>query len=477
MNGTKVDTLKVPGASLYYTVRGAGPILLMLQGGAGDAEASNGIAGYLAGSYTLIMYDRRGMSRSKLDEIPEALWLETHSDDAHRLLAALTTEPAFVFGSSIGALIGLDLAARHPEQVRVLVAHEPPAYELLPGAERTQAERTHDEIQEAYRREGMAGAMKKLAAASGVDFSDREPDVQMPAITPDAAPEATARRAASMTFFLTHDAPAVRRYTLDIASLKAAPTRIVPAGGSNSREAQPRRCAATLADRLGTEMVEFPGGHTGYVLRPRAFAAKLRAVLEMRPPRAEEFDISYTGTPAWDIGRPQPVFLALAESGEIRGRVLDAGCGTGEHALMAAGLGLDATGIDTAAAAIAIAEGKARDRGVAARFLVWNSLHVASLNEQFDTVLDSGLFHVFEDGERRTYADNLKAVLRPGGRYYMLCFSDRQPGHVGPRRVTRDEIRATFDNGWRVDSIEPAKFEITIGANGALAWLARITRT
>src|SRR5260370_6652494 len=223
MNGTKVDTLKVPGASLYYTVRGAGPILLMLQGGAGDAEASNGIAGYLAGSYTLIMYDRRGMSRSKLDEIPEALWLETHSDDAHRLLAALTTEPAFVFGSSIGALIGLDLAARHPEQVRVLVAHEPPAYELLPGAERAQAEKTHDEIQEAYRREGMPGAMKKLGAASGVDFNDREPDIQLPAITPDAAPQAIARRAAHMTIFLPHRAPPVRRSPLATPSLTPPP--------------------------------------------------------------------------------------------------------------------------------------------------------------------------------------------------------------------------------------------------------------
>ncbi len=92
-------------------------------------------------------------------------------------------------------------------------------------------------------------------------------------------------------------------------------------------------------------------------------------------------------------------------------------------------------------------------------------------------MLDSGLFHVFEDGERRTYVDNLKAVLRPGGRYYMLCFSDRQPGHFGPRRVSQDEIRAAFDDRWQVDSIEPAKFEINIGADGALAWLARITRT
>src|SRR5664280_3480362 len=104
----------------------------------------------------------------------------------------------------------------------------------------------------------------------------------------------------------------------------------------------------------------------------------------MRPRRPEDFDAFYAGTPPWDIGRPQPAFLALAESGAIRGRVLDVGCGTGEHTMMAAGMGLDATGIDAVAAAIAGAEAKARDRGLAARFLVWNALELASLDGRFD---------------------------------------------------------------------------------------------
>jgi SAM-dependent methyltransferase/DNA-binding MarR family transcriptional regulator len=195
-----------------------------------------------------------------------------------------------------------------------------------------------------------------------------------------------------------------------------------------------------------------------------------------RPRRPEDFDAPYTGTPPWDIGRPQPALLELAQAGALQGQVLDVGCGTGEHALLAAGLGLQATGIDAAPAAIAIAQGKARDRGLPARFLVWDALQLAALNEQFDTVLDCGLFHVFDDDDRPRFVDGLRAAIRPGGRYYMLCFSDRQPGHLGPRRVSKDEIRASFDHGWQVDSIEPAKFDLTIDRGSALAWLAAITR-
>ena len=197
----------------------------------------------------------------------------------------------------------------------------------------------------------------------------------------------------------------------------------------------------------------------------------------LRPRRAEDFDAFYTSTPPWDIGRPQPAFLALAEAGALRGRVLDVGCGTGEHALMAAGFGLEATGIDTAAKAIALAEAKARNRGLSAHFLVWNALQLASFGEQYDTVLDCGLFHVFDDEDRRSFVDNLAAVTRPGGHYFMLCFSELQPGDVGPRRVRQDEIRASFASGWQVDSIEPAKIEITMGPDGVRAGLACITRT
>jgi pimeloyl-ACP methyl ester carboxylesterase len=276
MSTAKADTPRVPGAGLYYRVRGSGPVLLILQGGDGDAEGSDGIAGHLAGHYTVVTYDRRGLSRSKLDDASAApRGLETHRDDAHRLLTALTEEPAFVLGFSLGALLGLDLAARHPEQVRRLVAHEPPATQFLPDAERVEAERAQEDVEETYRREGVAAAMQRFVALAGLDFNDREPDVELP--------RPSSQRAANLESFLTHDAPAVRRHRLDVAALQAVSSRVVLAGGRTSRRSLAYRCVAALADRLGTEVMEFPGGHGGFVTHPRAFAERLREVLGHQP--------------------------------------------------------------------------------------------------------------------------------------------------------------------------------------------------
>jgi SAM-dependent methyltransferase len=189
-----------------------------------------------------------------------------------------------------------------------------------------------------------------------------------------------------------------------------------------------------------------------------------------------DFEESYAGTPPWDIGRPQPAFLRLAEAGDLTGPVLDVGCGTGEHALMASVIGLEATGVDTSPRAIEKAELKASERGLTARFLVQDALALGSLGEEYSTVLDCGLFHIFEDEDRPRFASSLATVMTTGSRYYMLCFSDRQPGDWGPRRVSRDEILSNFTAGWEVESVEPAKLELTIGPIGAEAWLATILR-
>ncbi|HVN65395.1 MAG TPA: class I SAM-dependent methyltransferase [Methanomicrobiales archaeon] len=208
------------------------------------------------------------------------------------------------------------------------------------------------------------------------------------------------------------------------------------------------------------------------------------------------FDSAYRGTPPWDIGRPQKEFVELVWRGEITGSVLDIGCGTGEHALFFAAEGHEVWGIDSAPLAIEKAREKAARRGLPVHFLVLDALHMAELIRKFDTgrelrsssrpgeklpgsfstATDSGLFHTLSDEDRPVFVENLAAVLAPAGKYFMLCFSDLEPGGYGPRRVSQKEIRDSFRDGWSINYIRPAVFESRTRAEGPRAWLSSISR-
>ncbi len=199
----------------------------------------------------------------------------------------------------------------------------------------------------------------------------------------------------------------------------------------------------------------------------------------VRPTPPRIWDDSYIGaSPPWDIGRPQPAFLRLADAGALTGALLDAGCGTGEHAMLAARRGAEALGIDVSPRAIEIARRKASERGVETSFRVLDARRLDTLGLSFDTIVDSGLFHVFDDDARTRYVTALHAVLRPNGHLHLMCFSDDEPGDWGPRRITELELRAAFSSGWRVDSLIRDRFDINPGPGTATAeaWLADLVR-
>jgi len=196
------------------------------------------------------------------------------------------------------------------------------------------------------------------------------------------------------------------------------------------------------------------------------------------------FEQIYQGQAPWDIGRAQPAVVKLAEGGQIRGSVLDVGCGTGENLLYLAASGHEGWGLDFAAVAIERARAKAAQRGIEATFIVGNALELDKLGRPFDTVIDCGLFHTFADEERPLFVRGLANVLRPGGLLHILCFSDQEPGTEGPRRISQQEFRDAFRDGWKVKQIEPTQFDSIprpdgpkFSPGGPKAWLATMERT
>jgi len=184
----------------------------------------------------------------------------------------------------------------------------------------------------------------------------------------------------------------------------------------------------------------------------------------------------------WDIGRPQPAFVAAGD--RIAGRVLDVGCGTGDLAVWLAARGSIVTGVDFLPGPLAAARSKAAAAGLAVTFLEMDALAVGEIPERFDAVVDCGLFHTFDDAQRSAYVSALARLLEPGARVFLLCMSHAEPGTHGPRRMSAEDIRAAFASGWVVESVDPARFEVVPGVpgaefspGGARAWFATVRRT
>jgi cyclopropane fatty-acyl-phospholipid synthase-like methyltransferase len=193
------------------------------------------------------------------------------------------------------------------------------------------------------------------------------------------------------------------------------------------------------------------------------------------------FENFYAGPAPWDIDRPQGALLAVAD--RITSPILDAGCGTGEHALFFAARGHRVTGIDFVAEAIRRARRKAAERGLSVDFVVKDATMLGDWCERFASVIDCGLFHVFSDNDRRRYVEGLTQVVEPGGRLFLMCFSDAEPGTEGPRRVSRQELHDAFADGWQIESILPTQIEINpeftevkFSEGGPKAWFAVIRR-
>jgi SAM-dependent methyltransferase len=193
------------------------------------------------------------------------------------------------------------------------------------------------------------------------------------------------------------------------------------------------------------------------------------------------FEDFYSKPAPWDIGKPRAQFTALAD--RVTGPILDAGCGTGEHALFFAERGHRVIGIDFVPEAIRRARAKAAERRISMEFLVKDATALGDWNERFASVIDCGLFHVFSDDDRKRYVQGLAHVVEPGGRLFLMCFSNEEPGTERPRRVSKQELHDAFADGWEVESIQPVQIEINpafTGMNfsegGPKAWFAIILR-
>jgi pimeloyl-ACP methyl ester carboxylesterase len=286
MTEPKTHALDVPGAVLYYDVRSndasTQPVLLLI----GSPMGATGF-GTLAGHFTdrtVVTYDPRGAERSKRTDGALKSTTDEHADDLHRLISTLDAGPVDIFASSGGAVNALALVAKHPEQVRTLVAHEPPAAQELPDREQVLA--ACEGIHETYQREGFGPAMAKFIALVSYQGPIPAGFADQPGPNPADFGLPTEDDGSRDHPLVGLNMPSTPGYQHDFDALRAAPTRIVAAVGAESGQMMAGRAAVAVAERLGTPPVTFPGGHDGFVGgeyggmgKPDAFATTLREVL------------------------------------------------------------------------------------------------------------------------------------------------------------------------------------------------------
>ncbi|MFI1658257.1 alpha/beta fold hydrolase [Streptomyces sp. NPDC020472] len=268
--------LPVDGATLYFEQRGTGPLLLIAQSGEGDARRTTDLVDALADDFTLITYDRRGLSRSTLDDPHRPVAMTDHADDAHRLLAHVADGPALMLGCSFGAVIGLHLAVEHADQLDTLIAHEPVAPWLL-DAEADSHRRELAGLQDLFATGGLPAALPAIAKSLGIDpaHPDTEPD-----LTPQPMDE---QRRSNFARFITEEFTTLRTDPGCRDRLGTTGVRILPAvGRTTPTTIFDHQAAHRLGALLERPVVTFPGGHNGNTTHPRAWAAQLRTTLYAR---------------------------------------------------------------------------------------------------------------------------------------------------------------------------------------------------
>lgn len=268
---TKSATLRLPGAKIHYEVRGSGPTLLVIPGGPQDAGVFADLSAHLADRYTVVTYDPRGNSRSTTEGDPGDLRVDQHADDAARLIEEIDGGPAYVFGTSGGAQIGLDLTVRHPALVRALVAHEPPCLLMLDDPSAALA--ADQELDDTYRREGVDAAMQKFFNDYGL--ADEPSADAPPVVMTDEEMETFGRVSGNFEYWLAHGMMPLSLYRPDVDALRTGGSRVAVGIGEASAGQTTYRTAVALAEKLGTEPVRFPGDHVGYGPHADTFAETL----------------------------------------------------------------------------------------------------------------------------------------------------------------------------------------------------------